>query len=218
MGVKVFGTLVGCKVVGTQMKAWPRWWIVGGIVCVIALTAAACGGGGEESTAPTPAETPSPVVLPTVNPNVSLVAYQSPDKGYSIDYPEGWQYEVGSGQATDFFVWSTPEGRDLAQLSVMCVEGENLTADSLLMKDAANVIPYGGVIDSRQAHPIQVDGVEGKQIRYFVALGDLTIEHIVAYVVKGPCGWRIGLNSYGAGSLDPYVPLFSRIIPTFHVS
>ncbi len=177
------------------MKArFPRW-IVLGVVCAIALLVVACGGAEKETLAPAPGETsvangetPTPEVLPTVNPDVSLVTYESPDKGYSIDYPEGWEYQVGSMGLSDNFVWSTPEGRVLAQVSVMCEEGEGLTADSLLMKDAANVIPYGGVIDSRQAQPIQVDGVEGKQIRYFVSLAGVTVEQIVAYVVKGECG------------------------------
>ena len=200
-------------------QAWRRIALVA--VFAIALLAAACGGGDEEPAAPTPSEpfatsaaASTPVVAPTVNPEVPLVTYESAEMGYSIGYPEGWEYRAGSGGLSDFFIQGTPQGRVFAQVSVTCAREEGVTADSLILRDAANVASMG-VIDSRTAVPVQVSGVEGKSLRYFVNLGELTIEHVVAYAVVGECGWRIGLNTFGAGTLDPYVPLFERIVDTF---
>ena len=207
---------------GSQMKGPTRWYAVLGGVCVIAVLAAACGGSESEAPKPTPSGTPSgvlqtrtPPVLSTVDPNVSLVTYESAEKGYSIGYPEGWEIRPGSAAVGDFFVGRTEEGRILAQFGVTRVEQENLTADVLIQKDVTNLVNFGGRIDPRTAVPITVGGVEGKQLRYFVHLGELTVEHIVAYAVVGEAGWRIGLNSYGSRTLDPYVPLFERIIESF---
>lgn len=203
-----------------RMNASVQRWIASGVVCVVTLLAAACGGGNNETLAPTPTgaspatgAVPAPTVLPTVDPNVSLVNYESAEMGYSISYPEGWEYSAGLA-GTDFFTWGTPERRVLAQLSVTRVEGEGLTADSLIQRDAAAVGNFG-VIDPGTAVPVQVSGMEGKHLRYSVRVVELRIEHIVAYAADEESGWRIGLNTFGAGTLDPYVLLFERIIESF---
>ena len=204
-----------------------RLWVAVVVVFSVALVIAACGDSDEETPAatstvapPTNGVTSTPEALPTVDPDAPLVEYESPEKGYSIDHPQGWEYRAGTGEKSDYFVQGTPEGRVFAQLSVTCeTEAEvvpyDLTPDGLILRDAANVTPLGGEIDSRTAEPVQVGGVEGKTLRYSVSLSGLTIEHVVAYAVVGECGWRIGLNSFGTGTLDPYVPLFDRILESF---
>jgi hypothetical protein len=212
------------------MKVRVRSWFISALLGSAALLVAACGSGNEESGPATPGgaspangAAPTSAPLPTVDPSVPLVGYESRDKGYAIGYPEGWEIHPGSTDAADYFTWSLAGGQILAQLSVTCeteaaVAPYRLTPDGLILRDAANVIPYGGEIDSRAAVPVRVSGVEGKQLVYAVHLGDLEVEHIVAYAVIGECGWRIGLNTFGAGSLAPFVPLFERIVDSFHTS
>ena len=43
------------------------------------------------------------------------------------------------------------------------------------------------------------------------------IEQVAAYVVKGDCGWRIGLDTYAPGTLQSFLPLFERILASFRL-
>lgn len=146
---------------------------------------------------------------PPVDSGVPLVEFHSADKGYSLGYPEGWQPDASPGP-TDSFLWSIGE-RDVARLQVTC-NPERLSAKSLMLADAAVAAQYGAGIDPANAMPVQVGGVDGERNTYSISVGGLRIEHVVAYVVHGRCGYRIGLNSFGSGSLDPYLPLFDRIL------
>jgi hypothetical protein len=194
--------------------------MISGIILVGCLVLVACGGGqGQEATPtgeagpPTPtAEAEPPEPLPTVDPNVSLVEYHSPDKGYSISYPLGWQVDIQPDFA-DYFLWSTESGRPLAQLAVTCNEGA-LTPDDLMRVDSAVAARMGG-IDPASVVPVEIAGTTGKQLRYTVQTGPLSVEQVAAYAPGEKCGWRLGLASYGSGTLLPYLPLFQRIIDSF---
>jgi hypothetical protein len=179
---------------------------------------AACGGGGGEATppaaSPTQAATPggssTPAALPTVDPDVPLVEYHSADKGYSLQYPQGWEVDASPGSPTDFFFWRVRDRR-LAQLQVTC-NRQVSTVDSLMLLDADFASNFGGNLDWAAAVPVEIAGVEGKRNRYSISVSGITVEHVVAYVVAGGCGWRIGLNTQGPGTLEPYLPLFDRIL------
>jgi hypothetical protein len=149
-----------------------------------------------------------------VDPNVSLAEFRSPDKGYSFRHPEGWEVDASPGAGTDLFTWMV-DGRRLALLQVTC-NREIRSADSLMMVDADFASSFGGSLDPSAAVPVEVGGAEGIQNRYSISIGGGRIEHVVAYVSAGDCGWRIGLNSFGSGTLEPYLPLFQRILDTFH--
>ena len=172
--------------------------------------------GGETESTPPEATTPSPGagVVPPLDPNVSLVEFRSPDKGYSLGYPEGWEVETSPGAGTDFF-FRKADDRRLALLQVTC-NRELRTAELLMTVDQNVASNFGGVLDPSAAAPVEVGGVEGIQNRYSITIGGGSIEHVVAYVAAGDCGWRIGLNSYGSGTLEPYLPLFQRILASFH--
>jgi hypothetical protein len=85
-----------------------------------------------------------------------------------------------------------------------------------MLLDADFASNFGGNFDWAAAVPVEIAGVEGKRISYSISVGGVAVEHVVAYVVAGSCGWRIGLNTYGPGSLEPYLPLFDRILPSVH--
>jgi len=191
-----------------------RLTLAGGCL-LLAAAAAACGGGGQEapsSTAsPSPASTPAP--LPTIDPNVPLVEYRSPDPGYSVSYPEGWDLNFSPGAPVANFDW-TVVGRPIAQLTVTCFKGQNQTVESLIQQDTAILGQYAGTVPT-ESTPVELAGVSGKQLTYTVGFGGLTIEQVAAYAVKGDCGWRIGLATYIPGTLQSYLPLFQRIIASF---
>jgi hypothetical protein len=184
------------------------------LVAAVVLVAA-CGGdeGGGAAPSPEPAETPAgstPLASPVVDPNVPLVEYHSAEKGYSLSYPEGWTVDAAPGTVTDLFSW-TIDSRHLALLQVTC-NRELLTPDQLMLADGGVASDFGGQLNPEAAVPVQVEGVEGKRNMYSLTVSGLMVEHVVAYLVHGSCGWRIGLNSYGSGSLQPYLPLFDRIL------
>jgi len=189
--------------------------VAGGCLLLV-VAAAACGGGDEET--PSSTAGPSPVAtvapLPTIDPNVPLVEYSSPEIGYSVSYPEGWKADAAQGSTFATFNWSLEGGRPVAQLTVLCNRGENQTAESLMAQDTAILAQYGGAMPE-ESTTVEVGGVSGKQVTYTVNVSGFTIEQVAAYAVKGDCGWRIGLASYSPGSLQSYLPLFERILASF---
>ena len=183
---------------------------------LLAAAAAACGGGSEEasvSTAtPPPAVTVGPV--PTVDAATPLTEYRSADPGYSIGYPEGWNVQTPGG-VFSVFTWST-DGRPIAQLTLLC-DRETKTVDGLIIKDRQIIAGAGGSVPSEPTD-IEVAGQPGKEITYEVTFGALTAEQVAAYVLSGDCGWRIGLETYGSNTREPYLPLFDRILASFRPS
>jgi hypothetical protein len=191
------------------------------------LVAVACGGGqGETPPASTVGETtpaaggpsaevpptPAPRPEPAVDTDVPLVEFHSEDKGYSIAYPEGWEEDVGPTRYADAFLLNDGK-RHIAQLTVVCKPGKPV--ETLLLEDAQRVSRFGGSIDRANAVPVDVAGVTGEQVTYSTNVSGLFVEHAVVYAFTGDCGWRIGLNTYGAGTLPAYLPLFERILATF---
>lgn len=188
-----------------------------GVVLVAVLFLAACGGHGDETATTPEAGLPTvpagPSELPAVDPNAPLVEYHSPEKSYSVSYPQGWQVNTESGFA-DYFLWSADDGRPLAQLAVTC-NAQALTLDDLISADAAVVARFGAGIDPSTIVPIQIAGTTGKQLMYTVPAGGLPVEQVVAYAPGEKCGWRLALASYGPGTLPAYLPLFQRIVASF---
>jgi len=186
--------------------------------CAVALAiavvmGAACGGQGEvdvnfaEETVLPPSEE---TALPS-----DLVEHRSAEAAYSISYPEGWEIESRGSTGDSFTLFSSPAA-PVATLVVACYKGENQTPDSLIRQDAAIVARYGqGVVLLDQAVPIEIAGGTGKQIMYTTSFAGLTIEHIVAYTVRGECGWRLGLSTYGSGTLRAYLSLFQQVVASF---
>lgn len=198
-------------------RTWPRLFKPAalGAFLLLALSTAACGGGEDTAvptTTPPPAITAGP--LPTVDAATPLAEYRSADPGYSIGYPDGWSVQTAGGPFSAF-TWST-NGRPIAQLTVSC-DQEATTVEGLINKDRQIVAQAGGSLPPEPT-PIEVAGLEGKQVTYEVNFGGLTAEQIAAYVASGGCGWRIGLATYGTGSLDPFLPLFDRILASFQPS
>lgn len=203
---------------GNNMRSY-FFRLAAAVACLLlVVAAAACGDGEEEPSLPTSTPLPpsTPEVRPTVDPGVPLIEYRSPEGGYSLGYPEGWEeLEEQSGRDLAVFSW-TLDGRPIAQLSVLCNREENQTVESLLEGDAAIISGLGGGGLSEPT-PIEVAGTAGKQVTYAMNFGGLAVEQVAAYAVKGECGWRIGLATYGVGSLRSYLPLFERIIASFRV-
>jgi hypothetical protein len=199
-------------------------------VASLVLLLSACGSqGGPESSgqaSPVPTgvvstaivPTAVPAVLPTVGPDVPLTVYESPNVGYSIGYPEDWWLQPAAAGG-DSFVRTTPEGKVAALLTVNCYKAEpGWTPEDLMTADAkavGTVSPFHGTVPT----DIEVAGVTGKERRYSFspAATGFIIEHVVAYFISGDCGWRIGLASYGENTLDPYIPLFDRILASFRL-
>lgn len=195
---------------------------IAGACLLFLAVAAACGGSEEETplfTPTIPATTPSPSApdpLPTVDATVPLVEYSPPLGEYTVGYPRGWEVvEKATGGDLAVFGW-TVDGRPMAQLSTLCTREEDLTVGGLIERDTAVIADFGGGPVSDPVS-IEVAGTTGSQVTYRHGVGGLTIEQVVAYAVTEQCGWRIGLATYGGGSLESYLPLFERIIASFQV-
>jgi hypothetical protein len=188
--------------------------VISGMALALMLALAACGGDeeavpAETSTAATNGELP----LPTVDPDIPLTEYRSADKGYTVGYPSGWEVNAGEQLFGDIFFWNSESGRPLAQLTVSC-NPDALTAEALRRIDAAAAAQFGSV-ESDSITPIEIAGTEGTQMRYRTSVEDLVIEQVAAYAPGDECGWRLGLAAYGSGALEPYLPLFDRIVASF---
>ncbi len=190
-------------------------------LCAIVLGAlavfAACGGEEEQPAEPTPTTNATPFARPTPDPSVPLVQYESSSAGYSISHPEGWEV-TPQGASGDRFTLYSADRAVLAELIVSCYKGENQTVDGLIIQDAGAVANIGaGYIDPTTAAPIEVDGISGKQLTYITSVQAFVIEHVATYAVDERCGWRLGLSTYGQGTLDPYLPIYQRMIESFQV-
>jgi hypothetical protein len=192
--------------------------LIAAAACVLVVTAtAACGDGGKEGASPaTPTLAPStPAAKPTVDPSVPLVEFRSPDKNYTIGYPEGWE-ELKDVSGPDFIVFSWDLNGPVAQLTILCNEGQNQTLDTLVAGDNAVMRRFGGTGLSGPT-PIEVAGLPGTQMTYVANYSGLVVEQAAAYVIDGDCGWRIGIATYGRGSLQSFLPLFERILASFRL-
>jgi hypothetical protein len=210
------------------MKTKVHWRLFFGLVVLGVLLGVAACGRGEESSDVTPTQegstpgsgvvgTPGPV--PTLDPNIRLVRYDSPDKGYSIEYPEGWQVEAAGIGAPDIFVSRMEGSRKVAQVSVACTKGVGLTPDDLIEDNNRIIGGLGSVIDPTLASPVEVAGVTGKRGEYSTQVGAFAAEHVAVFFVVGECGWRIGLSiPVSAGDIDQFLPLFDRILASFRPS
>jgi hypothetical protein len=188
--------------------------IVSGVALALMLTLAACGGGektvpAETSTAAANGELP----VPTVDPDIPLTEYRSADKGYTVGYPSGWEVNAGENLYGDIFFWNSESGRPLAQLTVSC-NPDALTTERLMEIDAAAAAQFGSV-DTGSVTPVEIAGTEGTQMRYRTTVEGVAIEQVAAYAPGDECGWRLGLAAYGSGALEPYLPLFDRIVASF---
>ena len=182
-----------------------------------AALAAACGSGQRREEATPAVEVtaqPTPFVYPTVNPGIPLAEYKSPNKGYSVSYPEGWEVVIDGGPV-DTFITRTDEGKVLAQFTVACFQAkEGWTPETLMTQDAKAASLHGG-FQTTPATEVELGGLTAKMRRYSLNAGGLAIEHVVAYLIRDKCGWRIGLNTYGAGNLNAFIPLFDRLLASF---
>lgn len=181
----------------------------------------ACGsqGGSEGNGQASPVPTGAAEAVSTVSPDVPLTVYQSPSLGYSISYPEDWEAQPG-GNGGDNFIRMTPDGRVAALLTVACYKAQEGWTPEVLMTQDAKAVATVGQFHGATPTDVEVAGVAGKERRYWlsVAATGFIIEHVVAYLISGDCGWRIGLASYGENTLDPYIPLFDRILASFRLS
>lgn len=189
------------------------------LASVVAFAAACGGNDGEPATPVVEEPTPTIAPFPSVDTNVPLVEFHSSGRGYTIGYPQGWKVDASpeaTGAGTDFFLWEIGTQR-IAVLQVTC-NRQLLSPEDLMHADASVASRYGGSLDVNAAVPVEVAGVEGRQNTYSLSVGGLTVEHVVAYLVHGECGWRIGLSTMGPGTRDPFIPLFERILASFHLS
>jgi len=179
------------------------------------LALAACGGSEQGSpnevsvTGTAEAQLPPP----TVEADIPLVEYQSPDKGYTLGYPSGWEVEAGPDLFADIFARKSESGRSLAQLNVSCNK-DALTTEKLAGIDAAVASRYGAV-DPSGVTPVEIAGTTGGQLRYRIGVAGTAIEQVAVYAPGDECGWRLALAAYGDGTLASYLPLFERIVASF---
>jgi hypothetical protein len=193
---------------------------------VSCLMATACGGGGKNAAFPDEAALPTPLTpsgspestpqaVPTFDAGTELVEFRSPDKGYVLSYPKGWQVIAGPDTGIDTFVRSLPSGVVLAQLSVTCRQGMEGQGVLDLMRVTQGALKGFAQINLATATPIEIGGTAGKKLIFSATIGDIKEEQAVAYAVLGDCGWRVGLAAYDEGQLQQYLPLFDRIIASF---
>ena len=197
-----------------RLRALPRALPL--IFLAVAALAVACGSGQSDKADNTPEATGTDTASPTVDVNVPLVEYRSPDKGYSVSYPQGWEVTLTGGFA-DTFITRNSLGQVAAQLSVACFPTKEGWTEATLMTQDAKAASLSGGFQTTPAGDTELAGLPAKRRRYSLSPGGLTVEHVVVYQIRGKCGWRVGLNSYGKDTLNAYIPLFDRILATFRV-
>jgi len=187
---------------------------------LVAALGASCGGGAvEQAATPTvsaPAPSPRPTsALPTMEPNVSLVDYESPGGLFAVKYPAGWRVDSwGVAGAGAVFTWQSGP-IPFARVTISCTHttGE-ITYDDLLAQDAAMLGRFGNIASAPPVD-VEVGGVTGQRLRFFTNAQGVYVEQDMVYALVGDCAWRLQLQSWGEGTIDQYTGLFEEMVASF---
>jgi hypothetical protein len=157
------------------------------------------------------------VIIPTpLDPNqFQLQTVTAGPDTFSIDVPTDWKSEdiaAPAGFGKRYYL--EQDGNRTAQVTVRCQYGA--TIDTMTSADAALVQGLKGQFNLSKATAVSVGALEGKQVDFALVFGGTLSEQRGVYVEAPPCGWRITLQTFGAGRREQYGALFDRLLATFH--
>ena len=183
-----------------------------------ALVVVACGSGDDRtpgsSTATQTAGEGTAPASPIPDPTFPLVEYVASDKGYALSYPEDWQIMAGPTQLADTYYYDSPDGRQLAKITVTCYEGSDWTAASMASIDAKIGVRLAG-FNQGESREVQIGDVTGTMKSFSFRFNTFLVETVAVYAPRADCGWRVALNTWEPGASAVYLPLFERVISTF---
>jgi hypothetical protein len=185
------------------------------LLAFLSVALAACGGGGEQAGQPTTAAQDTP----TGTPIISDSQFEFPDKGYSVNFPEGWTPVANFIPGPDFSIdafFAPEEVNGLKpNIAVNCEqlpEGTKLDdyfdAKVNVVKQVIKVEPEVG---SRQ-----VNGQDAKFYRFTRQDTDPPIEKTEVFLVTEKCGWDIALTAPYDNPAS-YEQLFEEFLNSFRL-
>jgi len=209
--------------------------VPGAILALAGVILVACGasGGTPDGTALTTCKPDQPPVFSTpANLPADQKQFQSPDRGYTANYPAAWEAKANQasiGNATvDAFLGPTASASVRVNISVICETIPIGATSRQFTDDKIDVMQrvFGG--SPSRGEQIQVDGKEAYLVNY-----TLEEDTPVPAATPGPTrqplnaetaqvmfadergGWTISLLT-PKGQLSTYRPLFDAFVASFH--
>jgi hypothetical protein len=191
-------------------------------LALLSLALTACGGGGEKAAEPTTARQPTAAVqaTPMITPIITGNLFESPDKGYSVRFPEGWKPLSDFLPGPDFWVdaFFEPEEIEGVQpnMAVTCEHpSEGMTLKEYFEQKVEVVRQVAGVepeVSSRE-----IAGQEALVSRFVREKNvQSPIEKTEVYFFTEACAWGLSLTA-PYSQRDSYQDLFEEFLGSFHL-
>jgi hypothetical protein len=199
-------------------------YFVAAILAILSLGLAACGGGDEEGevaepTAAGTVEQPTPAPVPTLasTPTITGNLFEFAERGYSVEFPEGWtpapNFLPGPDFSVDAFFAPEEVGGIQPNISVTCAavpEGmglqEYFDGKMDVVRQVTQLEPD---VSSRE-----VSGQEALVSHYAREEGEPPLEKTEAVFISERCGWSIAITVPLGGGTE-YQGLFEDFLDSF---
>ena len=211
-------------------RAWCVAFIVAMTMAMTGLGAVACNGGGGQ--APTPETTPvvaTPVVgtavpgtvvsstpfpLPTITGNL----LESPAKGYSVQFPEGWTADSNAlsfgGMTTDIFFATEEIAGVQPNIAVSREEISDALSPETYLETKIRTVQGLGAQNLDVKSGSTVAGREAAIMNYGLTRDNVQVEKREVVFVDDGHGWSIALT-IPTGQGATYYPLFDAFLGSF---
>jgi hypothetical protein len=199
-------------------------YFVAATLAILSLGLAACGGGGDggevaEPTAAGTAEAPSPAPVPTLatTPTITGNLFEFPERGYSVEFPEGWTPEPNFLPGPDFSVdafFSPDEVRGIQpNISVTC---ETVPEGTTLQQyfDGKNDVTRQVTHLEPDVRSREVGGLAAMVSHYARADSNPPLEKSEAVFISDRCGWSIAMTVPLGGDTE-YADVFEAFLDSF---
>jgi hypothetical protein len=199
-------------------------YFVAAILAIFALGLAACGGGGGEGevaepTAAGTVEQPTAAPIPTAasTPTITGNLFEYPERGYSVEFPDGWTPQPNFLPAADFSVdaFFAPDEVNGIQpnISVTCeAPPEGMSLQDYFNKKVdviRQVVKVEPDVRSRQ-----VSGQEAMISDYSREKDEPKLEKMEAVFITDKCAWSIAMTVPSGGGTT-YQDMFNAFLDSF---
>ena len=200
------------------------------IVSLIPLLLIACGDGGNDNP-PTSTDGPRTTCKPaeTVVPSTpgalpqGLAEYQSPERGYRVEYPSDWGVKpnaVAVGNISgDAFFTGDATGKINPNVSVTCetVPIGTTSGDFIDAKRSVILNLIGKLPDIEKT--LTVNGIEAASVKYDLQARQtpepITMDKVEVYFADDMGGWTIAFTT-PKGAIDTYRAAFDSLVQSYH--
>jgi hypothetical protein len=187
-----------------------------GLLVISMLLLSGCGGGGGGTPQASPT-TSGLLPTPATTPVISGDLFEYPERGYSVQIPQGWTAEpnfVASPSVQIDVFFGPLEGSVQPNISVACQPLPQGTTAEKYFQDKMDLIRALAGTEV-EAQPVQVSGVDARRATYTSpGQAQAGLDKVEVYFINAHCGWSIALV-VPQGQAATYDPVLDAFIGSF---